>query len=89
MPRWLILPLALLLAVIALLFYIANRQIVEVDLYVFEFSLPIGVLIPLALFVGALVAGIVLIVGVIFPQRLRLRAQARALEALPSQRERA
>jgi uncharacterized integral membrane protein len=87
MPRWIILPLALLLAILALMFFMANRQSAEVDLYVMEFSLPIGVLIPVVLFAGFLIASAVLILGVIIPQRLRLRAQARALEAVQQQRE--
>jgi uncharacterized integral membrane protein len=87
MPRWIILPLALLLAILALMFFMANRHIAEVDLYLVEFSLPIGVLIPLVLFLGFLIAGVVLILGVIVPQRLRLRAQARALEAVQQKRE--
>lgn len=86
MPRWILLPLALLLAVLALLFFMANRQIVEIDLYVFEFALPVGVLVPIVLFIGCLIAGLVLFAAVILPQRLRLRAQARALEARPPQR---
>jgi uncharacterized integral membrane protein len=87
MPRWIILPLALLLAILALMFFMANRQFAAVDLYVAEFSLPIGVLIPAVLFVGFVIASLVLFVGVIVPQRLRLRAQARALEAVQQQRE--
>jgi uncharacterized integral membrane protein len=87
MPRWIILPLALLLAILALMFFMANRQIAEVDLYVADFALPIGVLIPAVLFVGFVIASLVLFVGVIIPQRLRLRAQARALEAVQQQRE--
>jgi uncharacterized integral membrane protein len=86
MPRWIILPLALLLAILALMFFMANRHTAEVDLYLVEFSLPIGVMIPLELFIGFLI-GVVLILGVIVPQRLRLRAQARALEAVQQKRE--
>jgi uncharacterized integral membrane protein len=86
MARWFVLPLALLLAIAALLFFMANQQMADIDLYVVEFALPIGVLIPLTLFVGCLIAGCVLFVGVIVPQRLRLRAQTRALETRPPER---
>ena len=56
MARWFVLPLALLLAIAALLFFMANQQMADIDLYVVEFALPIGVLIPLTLFVGFVVA---------------------------------
>ncbi len=87
MPRWIVLPLALLLAILALFFFMANREIAAVDLYFVEFSLPIGVLIPMVLFFGCLIAGLILIAGVVVPQRLRLRALARALETAQQQRD--
>lgn len=86
MQRWIVLLLALLLAITSLLFFMANRQIAAVDLYVSEFSLPIGLLIPLTLFTGFVIAGLILIVAVVIPLRLRLRAQTKALEALQQHR---
>jgi len=86
MPRWIVLPLALLLAIVALLFFLANRQVAQVDLYLFELSLPIGLLLPLAIFLGCLIGGMVLLTAVIVPLRLRLRAQSRELEAVRQQR---
>ncbi len=86
MPRWILLPLALLLVVGALMFFMANRQIAAIDLYLVEFSLPVGLLLPLSIFLGCLIGGLVLIAAVIVPLRLRLRAQMRELEALRQQR---
>jgi uncharacterized integral membrane protein len=87
MPRWMLLPLALLLAMLALVFFMANKQVAEVDFYFTTFSLPIGLLLPLALFIGCLIGGMVLIAAVIVPLRLRLRAQTRELESFRQQRE--
>ncbi len=87
MPRWMLLPLALLLALLALMFFMANQQVAEVDFYFATFSLPVGLLLPLTLFIGCLVGGLVLIAAVIVPLRLRLRAQTRELESTRQQRE--
>lgn len=78
MSRWFFLSMTLLLTLTALMFFIANRTVTKLDLFFAEVSMPVGILVPLSVFVGFLIAGVVLFASVIIPQRLRLRQLTRA-----------
>lgn len=86
MPRWLLLPSVLIVALLALIFSVLNRASTPVDLYFFQFELPLGLLLLLVVLTGFLLAGSILYTAVILPQRIRSAALRRTLEALQKSR---
>ena len=80
MKRWIVLVLALLVALLAAAFALLNEAVVRLDFHLFAFQLPLGVVVTLSLLVGFLLASAALTAAVIMPQRLRLRALRRQLE---------
>jgi uncharacterized integral membrane protein len=86
MPRWLLLPSVLIVAVLALVFSVLNRNATLVDLYFCQFELPLGLLLMLLVLFGFALAGSILYVAVILPQRLRIGALRRTLETVQKAR---
>lgn len=84
MRRWLLLLTAALMASVAAMFSLFNRDSVKLDLIFSQFDLPLGVLVIAAVFVGAALAGMVLFSTLILAQNLKLRALRRELDRLKS-----
>jgi uncharacterized integral membrane protein len=80
MKRWLLIPSILLVVLASLVFAVQNATEVALDLYGLQLSAPLGVVVLGSLFLGCLLGGMALLLGVIVPLRLRLR-QARRREA--------
>jgi len=74
MARWFWSTLAALIALLGLAFSLMNFQQVSLEVGFGTLTLPLGVLVLLTLFAGALVAGLLLWAGVILPMGFRLRA---------------
>ncbi len=74
MARWFWSLLAALIALLGLGFSLINFQQVTLAVGFGTLTLPLGVLVLLALLAGALVAGLLLWAGVILPMGFRLRA---------------
>lgn len=81
MGRWFWTTLAGLVALIGLAFSLLNFQQVTLSVGFGTLTLPLGVLVLLALLTGALVAGTLLWAGVILPMRFRLRSLDRTRSA--------
>ena len=77
MKRWIAILIGVLVVVDAVVFSVINADSATLDLYFFDLTLPLGVLVLLALLVGFLLAGAVLYFGVILPLRMRLSAARR------------
>ena len=82
LTRWLVLPLAVLIALLSVMFFALNREPAVIDLYFARIDLPLGLLIALSLLGGFLLGGLILSLAVIFPQRLQQRSLRRELEQL-------
>jgi putative membrane protein len=78
--------LVLLFAVAGAVFGALNETPIRIDLYWWSFSIPQGLALLLAALFGALLAGLLLLLGVIWPQRRRLaRAVSHSAPAPPAQ----
>ncbi|MGD9583967.1 MAG: lipopolysaccharide assembly protein LapA domain-containing protein [Lysobacterales bacterium] len=86
LTRWLLLPSAVVVALLSLVFFAMNRDSAVMDLYFARIDLPLGLLVVLCLLGGFVLAGAILFTAVIVPQRLQLRALRRELEQLRRQR---
>ncbi len=80
MKRWVVMVLAISVALLAAAFALLNEAVVRLDLYFFAFDMPIGIVVMTCLLAGFLLASAALATAVIMPQRLRLRALRRQLE---------
>lgn len=85
MIRWIRFSLVVIFAFMALVFFLLNRHATIVDLYFGRVEMPVGLLVPLLIFLGFGLAGMVLFASVILPQRMRLRTLRREFEASQSQ----
>ncbi len=86
LTRWLLLPLAVVVALLSLVFFAMNRDHAVMDMYFARIDLPLGLLVALCLLGGFVLAGAILLLTVIVPQRLQLRSLRRELEQLRRQR---
>ena len=75
--------LALAFAAAGVLFGAFNPDVVHVDFHVFRVSSSLGVALLAALFVGALLGGLAVTVGIVWPLRRRVRKLAREGAAQP------
>jgi uncharacterized integral membrane protein len=74
----LVLPLfALLCAVLGILFGALNPQLVRVDLYWSSVESALGVTLLAALLAGAVLGGMAMLIGVVWPLKSRLRRSRR------------
>jgi len=80
MKRWVVMVLAISVALLAAAFALLNDAVVRLDLYFFAFEMSIGIVVMTCLLAGFLLASAALAAAVIMPQRLRLRALRRQLE---------
>lgn len=80
MKRWIVIVLAVLVAMLAAAFALLNEIEVRLDFHFFAFDLAVGVVVMTSLLLGFLLASVALATAVIIPQRLRLRALRRQLE---------
>lgn len=80
MKRWVVMVLAISVALLAAAFALLNEAIVRLDLYFFALEMPIGIVVMTCLLAGFLLASAALATAVIMPQRLRLRALRRQIE---------
>lgn len=85
LTRWLLLPLAVVVALLSLMFFAINRDQAVLDIYFGQIDLPLGLLVALCLLGGFVLAGAILFLAVIVPQRLQLRSLRRELEQLRRQ----
>jgi lipopolysaccharide assembly protein A len=76
--------LALLCAVLGVLFGALNPQAVHVDLYWMTLDVRLGVALLAAIFAGALLGGFAVIVGMVLPLQRRLRKLRRDRAQLPA-----
>lgn len=81
MKRGIVIVLALLVALLAAAFALMNEAVVRLDFHFFAFEMSLGVVVMVSLLSGFLLASAALSAAVILPQRLRLRALRRQLEA--------
>lgn len=81
MRRWIVFILALTVALCAAAFALLNDAEVRLDFHFFAFELSIGVVVMGSLLLGFLLASLALASAVILPQRLKLRALRRQLDA--------
>jgi uncharacterized integral membrane protein len=81
MKRWIVFILALAVALLAAAFALLNESVVRLDFHFFAFELSLGVVVMTSLLLGFLLASAALSAAVILPQRLRLRALRRQLDA--------
>ena len=79
MTRWLTIACLVLVAVAAFAFSLLNQSAARLDLGAWTPEMPLGVLVLLAVLLGALLGGTVLYLGVILPLRMRLRRVQREL----------
>lgn len=77
MKRWLLILLVALVVLASLVFVIRNAGATLLDLYGLQVTMPLGVIVLAALFIGCLAGGLVLWAGVVLPLRLKLRQAAR------------
>jgi len=80
MIRWGVLFLAVVVVLAAIVFSIINIESVRLDLLFGAFSAPLGILVLVALLLGALAAGLTLYVGVVLPLRMRLARARREIK---------
>ena len=78
MKRGIVIVLALLVALLAAAFALMNEAEVRLDFHFFAFEMSLGVVVMVSL----LLASAALSAAVILPQRLRLRALRRQLDAV-------
>jgi uncharacterized integral membrane protein len=64
---------ALMFVVLGVVFGALNRQIVHVDLFHAEYDVRLGLTLIVVLLAGALLGGLVVTAGVVWPLRRRLR----------------
>jgi len=79
MARWLTILILAAVAAVAFTFSLLNPTVARLDLGTWTPELPLGVLVLLAVLLGALLGGSVLYFGVILPLRMRLRRAQREL----------
>ena len=80
MKRWIVVVLAVLVALFAAAFALLNEAVVRLDFHFFAFDSSLGVVVMASVLLGFLLASAALAVAVVLPQRLRLRALRRQLE---------
>ena len=80
MKRWIVIVLALLVALLAAAFALLNEASVRLDFHFFAFEVSLGVVVMISLLAGFLLASAALSAAVIVPQRLRLRTLRRQLD---------
>lgn len=81
MRRWIVILLALSVAMLAAAFALLNESVVRLDFHFFSFEMSLGVVVMASLLLGFLLASAALSSAVILPQRLRLRTLRRQLDA--------
>ncbi len=79
MKRWIVIVLALLVALLAAAFALLNDAVVHLDFHVLALDVSLGLVVMTSLLAGFLLASAALAVAVIIPQRLRLRSLQRQL----------
>jgi len=79
MARWLTILCLAAVAAVAFTFSLLNPTVARLDLGTWTPELPLGVLVLLAVLLGALLGGGVLYFGVVLPLRMRLRRAQREL----------
>lgn len=77
--------LALLFVLLGVLFSALNRDPVRIDLGFASVDTFLGAALLLAVLAGAVLAGLVLLAGVVWPMRRRLRAERRDASPPPSE----
>ena len=80
MKRWIVVLLAVSVALIAAAFALLNEAVVRLDFHFFAFDSSLGLVVMTSLLIGFLLASAALAAAVVIPQRLRLRALRRQLE---------
>ena len=85
MARWLTILCLAAVAVVAFTFSLLNPTAARLDLGTWTPELPLGVLVLVAVLLGALLGGAVLYFGVILPLRMRLRRAQRELAGTRSE----
>jgi uncharacterized integral membrane protein len=80
MIRWGVLLLAAVVVLAAIIFSFFNIDSVRLDLLFGSFSAPLGILVLLALLLGAIAGGLTLYVGVVLPLRVRLARARREIK---------
>lgn len=74
--------IAIVFVALGMVFSALNADPVVIDLYFDRFSLPLGVILLLAMLAGAVLGGLALLAGVVWPLRRQLRrARTRTGEA--------
>ncbi|MBI2396558.1 MAG: DUF1049 domain-containing protein [Xanthomonadales bacterium] len=79
MKRWIVIVLALLVALLAAAFALLNDSDVHLDFHFFALDVSLGLVVMSSLLAGFLLASAALAIAVIIPQRLRLRSLQRQL----------
>ncbi len=77
MKRWIAIVIGVLVVLAAIVFSAINAESATLDLYFFDLTLPVGVLVLLAVLVGFAIGGAILYGAVILPLRMRLAAARR------------
>ena len=80
MKRWIVILLAVSVALIAAAFALLNEAVVRLDFHFFAFDSSLGLVVMTSVLLGFLLASAALAAAVVIPQRLRLRALRRQLE---------
>lgn len=75
--------LALVFVAGGVLFGAFNPQVVAIDFHWFELSASLGVALLVAVFVGAIVGGIAMTLGIVWPLQRRLRKKEREIATAP------
>lgn len=74
---------AILFVALGMAFSALNSGPVSIDLYFDRFPMPLGVIILLAMLLGALLGGLAVLAGVVWPLRRQLR-RARSRDVQPA-----
>lgn len=77
--------IAILFVALGMAFSALNAEPVFIDLYFDRFSISLGVVVLLAMLAGALLGGLAVLAGVVWPLRRQLRrARSREAQAPPA-----
>jgi len=71
MRRWIVMILCALIGIAAVIFSLLNLQMVSLDLVAGTVTMPLGVLVLLAVLLGAALSGLLWMAYVIVPMRMR------------------
>lgn len=71
MRRWVVMILCALIGIAAVIFSLLNLQMVSLDLVAGTVTMPLGVLVLLAVLLGAALSGLLWLAYVIVPMRMR------------------